>query len=95
MQVAVQPLWRQSQPDTLVLLWQPTVPEEHCWQLALLWRLTHIATSRVIASELQSDLIHLSLAAKPCGLPHEQQKGDATCLSAHFSQLWGSLAMIH
>ena len=59
MQVAVQPLRRQSQPDTLVLSWQPTVPKEHCWQLTLLWRLTHIATSRVISyiTPLQPSLL--------------------------------------
>ena len=54
MQVAVQPLWRHSQPDTLVLFRQPPVSKEHCWRLALLWRLTHIASSRVILSIIPS-----------------------------------------
>ena len=66
MQVAVQPLWRQSQPDTLVLFWQPTVPEEHCWQLTLLWRLTHIASSRVIlyTAPLQPSLLELVMGSQ-------------------------------
>ena len=46
MQVTIQPLRRQShtQPDTLVLFWQPAVPKEH---LTCLWQLTRIASSRV------------------------------------------------
>ena len=65
MQVATQPLWRQPQPDTLILFGQPTAPKEHCWQLALLWRLTHIASSRVIlyTAPLQPSLLELVMGS--------------------------------
>ena len=59
MQVAVQPLWRQPQPDTLVLLWQPPVPKEH---LTLLYHLPFTTLARVIM------LYTLSLQSTEAGL---------------------------
>ena len=48
-QVTARPLRWQPRPDTLILFWQPGVPKE---QLALLWHLTLIPSSRVITPHL-------------------------------------------
>ena len=83
---AKQPLWRQShsQPDALVLLWQPPVPKEH---LARLQRLAHIASSWVTSPfTLPTQPSLLEAFAGGRGWPH-------VCLCIHFTIPWGFLPL--
>ena len=81
-----QPLWRQShsQPDALVLLWQPAVPKEH---LACLQRLAHIASFRVtIPYTLPRQPSLLETFAGGRGRPQ-------FCVCIHFTIPWGFLPL--